>query len=247
MSQLTFLTQVQSQRRTVTNEEEEVNVELPADVKTNLIKPDTGEDTPETEDSVEECRLRCFEKLCQEDEVEILCKGANFANKNEQDLFYQSFIEAGPVRMRRSRLKQNTYEDRAEDVFLSLNILLGIKVLLNSMSCFVRKGSSSAKRRFLVCTVLVKKSKKTAISFCKSDNVLIDFGEDVADPDYEDKDFKINNTNNVVIIHNVVIDSDDDVADPDYLPDSRRNHNVVNNYYDDPTKQQVPLPIIPQP
>ncbi|CAG9834995.1 unnamed protein product [Diabrotica balteata] len=42
-------------------------------------------------------------------------------------------------------------------------------------------------------------------------------------------------------------DSDDSVAHPDYLPDSRRNHNVVSNYYKDPTEQQVLLPIIPLP
>ncbi|CAG9830523.1 unnamed protein product [Diabrotica balteata] len=58
-----------------------------------------------------------FEKLCEEDQVEILCREVHFSNKNEQDLCYQSLIEAGPLQKRRSRLKQNTSEDEAEDVF----------------------------------------------------------------------------------------------------------------------------------
>ncbi|CAG9839060.1 unnamed protein product [Diabrotica balteata] len=106
--------------------------------------------------SCERCRLRCFEKLCEEDQVEILCRVVNFSNKNEQYLFYQSLIEALPVQKRRSRLKQNTSEDEAEDVSLSINILLSIKVLVNSMPCFVRKAR--------------KKSKKSARSSCESCN-----------------------------------------------------------------------------
>uniref|UniRef100_A0A6P7FSP3 Uncharacterized protein LOC114330605 n=1 Tax=Diabrotica virgifera virgifera TaxID=50390 RepID=A0A6P7FSP3_DIAVI len=53
MSQLTFLTQVHSQRSTVTNEEEEASVELLADLNTQN-EPETEERTPEIQDIVEE-------------------------------------------------------------------------------------------------------------------------------------------------------------------------------------------------
>ena len=49
--------------------------------------------------------MQCFKNLSQEDLNDILHRGSTFSNKNEQDLFYQSLIEAHPIKTRRSRLK----------------------------------------------------------------------------------------------------------------------------------------------
>lgn len=49
--------------------------------------------------------MKCFEKFSELDQFEILKRGGDFQSKDEQDVFYQSFIEANPIKTKRSRLK----------------------------------------------------------------------------------------------------------------------------------------------
>lgn len=51
--------------------------------------------------------MKCFEKFSELDQIEILKRGGDFQSKDKQDLFYQSLIEAHPIKTRRSRLKPN--------------------------------------------------------------------------------------------------------------------------------------------
>ncbi|XP_054287369.1 uncharacterized protein LOC129003147 [Macrosteles quadrilineatus] len=79
------------------------------------------------------CRMKCFERITEEDQLDILNRGGSFQNKDEQDLFYQSLIEAYPVKTRRSRVTTQTEEEPkpkhsvAHESSFTFHVLVGEK------------------------------------------------------------------------------------------------------------------------
>lgn len=60
------------------------------------------------------CRLKCFNKITENEQIEILHKSGDFNSKDEQDHFFQSLIEALPVKTKRSRLRPTEDNGAAE-------------------------------------------------------------------------------------------------------------------------------------